>query len=243
VAATPEERGHGRINRRITSTTRTDFRVGVACGRQTHWPTMREPAPRLRKLARSLCLPRGLRTVTAAWNHGSFGKWGQIIRTVRAVTLPHQNVPWSSGAMPATACHHQPPNCGGRVAVRGRPGRMGPDRPPVAPGAGHGHVRVSVRQPRAPPRAEGCQLRRLLGVHGGQHRCPGRRRPLPPRPAPGRPPARLPAATPPADRLAPCVRPGRRRRIGQPAGAVLLRFVFAEAEEVGEGRQLRRPGR
>ena len=29
----------------------------------------------------------------------------------------------------------------------------------------------------------------------------------------------------------------------QPVGAVLLRSVFAEAEEVGEGRQVRRPGR
>ena len=36
---------------------------------------------------------------------------------------------------------------------------------------------------------------------------------------------------------------GRRRRRGQPVGALLLRFLFAEAEQVGEGRQLRRPRR
>jgi hypothetical protein len=29
----------------------------------------------------------------------------------------------------------------------------------------------------------------------------------------------------------------------QPVGAGLLRLMFAEAEQVGEGRQLRRPGR
>ena len=64
-------------------------------------PAAAKAAERLR-LARPLCLPRRLRTVTATWNHGSFGKKGQIIRTVRAVTLPHQNVPWSSDGMPAT---------------------------------------------------------------------------------------------------------------------------------------------
>ena len=30
-------------------------------------------------------------------------------------------------------------------------GRMDPDRPPVSRGAGHGHVPVSLRQPRAAP--------------------------------------------------------------------------------------------
>jgi preprotein translocase subunit Sec61beta len=29
----------------------------------------------------------------------------------------------------------------------------------------------------------------------------------------------------------------------QPVGAGLVRFMFAETEEVGEGRQVRRPGR